>query len=118
MGYLGKAHNNQTEAERHKTLSNLVLKRKLRKSVQFVRDKEKVGVFQPYWLSEYHIDTINEIVALVLGGKTSERNIPSYAKLETYEKMPIFIPVAITEEAVELVPRKISGVSGLGGTDS
>ena len=32
--------------------------------------------------------------------------------------MPTFIPVYITEEAVELVAHKLSGSSGPGGTDS
>ena len=38
--------------------------------------------------------------------------------LETNEETPIFIPVNITEEAVILVARKLSGSSGPGGTDS
>ena len=38
--------------------------------------------------------------------------------LETYEETPIFIPVDITEEAVELVPLKLSGSSGPGDMDS
>ena len=37
--------------------------------------------------------------------------------LEIYEETPIFIPVNITEEAVELVARKLLGSFGPGGTD-
>ena len=49
--------------------------------------------------------------------KNPSKNVPSCATLETYEETPIFIPVDITEEAVELVARKIWGSSGLGVTD-
>ena len=38
--------------------------------------------------------------------------------LETYEETPILIPVDTTEEDVELVARKFSGISGPGGTES
>ena len=34
-----------------------------------------------------------------------------------YEETPIFIPVGITEEAVESVAPKLSGSYGTGGTD-
>ena len=37
--------------------------------------------------------------------------------LETYKETPIFIPVDITEEAVELLARKLLGGSGPLGTD-
>ena len=37
--------------------------------------------------------------------------------LETYEKTPIFIPVNITEEAVESVARKLLRSPNTGGTD-
>ena len=50
--------------------------------------------------------------------KNPSKNVPSCATLETYEETPIFIPVDITEEAVELVARKLSGSSIPGGTDS
>ena len=37
--------------------------------------------------------------------------------LEAYEAIPIFIPVDITEEVVELVALKLAGSAGRGGTD-
>ena len=61
---------------------------------------------------------INETVTLVLEGKIPSEIIPSCATLETYEETPIFIPVNITEEAVELVAQKLLGSFGPGGTDS
>ena len=46
------------------------------------------------------------------------KKILSCDTLETYEETPIFIPVDITEEAVESVARKLLGISRPGGTDS
>ena len=62
--------------------------------------------------------TINKTVTSILEGKRMRKQIPSCDTLETYEETPIFIPVDITEEAVELVARKLLGISGLGVTDS
>ena len=50
--------------------------------------------------------------------KHQSETIPSCDTLETYEEMPIFIPINITEEAIELVARNLSGSSGPGGMDS
>ena len=61
--------------------------------------------------------TINETVALVLEGKHPIKTISSCATLEMYEETPIFIPVNITEEAVESVAHKLLGSSGPGGTE-
>ena len=47
MGYLLKAHRNQTEEKHHITFSNLVLKGKSRKAVRLVCDREKGRVFKP-----------------------------------------------------------------------
>ena len=73
---------------------------------------------QPYKLAEDCTGTINDTVTLVLEIKHPIKTIPSCFMLETYEETPIFIPVDITEEAVELVVRKLSGSSVLGGTES
>ena len=73
---------------------------------------------KPDELAEDRTVTINEAVVSVLEGKHTSKNIPSCATLETYEDTPIFIPVDITKEAVELVARKLLGSSGPGGTDS
>ena len=62
--------------------------------------------------------TINETVTSVLEGKHPSEKIPSCAMLETYEDKPIFIPVDITEEAVEAVALNLPGSSGPGVTDS
>ena len=72
---------------------------------------------KPDELEEDRTVTINETVTSVLEVKHSSETIPSCAMLETYKETPIFIPVEITEEAVELVARKLSGGSGPGGTD-
>ena len=73
---------------------------------------------QSYELAEYQAGIINETVASVLVGKHQHKTIPFYSTLETYEETPIFIPVDITEDAVEMVTRKCSGSSGPGGRDS
>ena len=39
MGYLGKARGNQTEEQRHRTFSNLVLKGKFREAIRFICDR-------------------------------------------------------------------------------
>ena len=62
MGYLGKARGNQTEEQCHRTLSNLVLKGKLREAVQFVCGRKDGGVLQPYELAEDRTGMINETV--------------------------------------------------------
>ena len=72
---------------------------------------------KPDKLAEYCTGTINETVTSVLEVKHHSETIPSCATLETYEETPIFIPVDITEEAVESVARKRLGISGPGGTD-
>ena len=56
-------------------------------------------------------------VALVLEGKHPHKKIPSCATLEMYDEIPIFIPVDIMEDAVELVAQKLLGDSIPGGTD-
>ena len=61
---------------------------------------------------------INKTVVSVWEVKHTSETIPSCDTLETYEDTPIFIPVNITEESVELVARKILGSSGPGDTDS
>ena len=53
-----------------------------------------------------------------LEGKRPSKIIPYCAALATHDKTPIFIPVNIMEKSVELVARKILGISGPGGTDS
>ena len=43
--------------------------------------------------------------------------LSKYYTIEKYKETPIFIPVNITEEAVESVVQFFSGSSGPGGTD-
>ena len=106
MGYLRKSRGSQTAEERHRTFSNLVLKGELREAVQFVCDREKVWFLQPDGLAKNCTGAINETVALPLELKHLSQNILYCATLYTYEETPIFIPVDITEEAVESVARK------------
>ena len=61
---------------------------------------------QPYKLAEDHTGTIHETVTSVLEGKHPSKTILSCATLEIYKETPIFIPVEITEEAVESVAQK------------
>ena len=44
-------------------------------------------------------------------------HIYACAMLKTYEQTPIFIPVDITEEAVESAAQIFPGITGPGGTD-
>ena len=118
MGYLGKSLETQTMEEHHQTFLKLFLKGKLREVIQFVYEREKGGVLQPEQLDEDKTGTINETVTSFLEVTQPRKTIPSCATLETYEQTPIFIPIDITEEAVELVTRKLSEISVPGGTDS
>ena len=104
--------------ELHQTFSNLFLNGKLCEAVQFFYEREKGGVLQTDELAVDHTGMINETVALVFEGKHPSKIIPSCATLETYEETPIFIPVNITEEAVESVAQKLLGSSVPGGPDS
>ena len=96
MGYLRKARENQTMEERQWTFSNLVLNGKLRKSVQFFREREKGGVLQPDKLAADRTVKIKKTVTSVLEGEYLIKKIPSCATLETYEDTPILIRVDIT----------------------
>ena len=118
MGYLGKSCGNQTKEQHHRTFSKLVLKGRLHKAVPFVCDTEKGGVLQPDELSVDCTGMVNKTAALVLEGKYPSEIIPFCATSEMYEGTPIFIPVDITEEAIESVAQKLLGSSGSGGTDS
>ena len=76
MIYLGKSHGNQTEVQRHRTFSNLVLKGKFLKAVQFFYDRERGVFLQPYELSEYSTGTIKETATSVLEGGNLRKKIP------------------------------------------
>ena len=86
--------------------------------MRFLCDREKGGVLQPEELAEDCTGMINKTVTSVLEGKHLSKTIPCCATLETYDETPIFIPVNITEEAVESVAHKLLGSSGPGGTES
>ena len=96
---------------------NLVLKIKFCGAVQFVCDRKKGRVLQPDELSEDCMGTINKNAASIFEGKHQSETIPSCAALEKYEETPIFIPVDITDNSVELFVRKLSGSYGPGCTD-
>ena len=69
-------------------------------------------------MAEDRTGTINETVVSVLEGKRLSETTISCDALETYKETPVFIPVDITEEAVESVAQKLPGGSGPVGTDS
>ena len=58
---------------------------------------------QPDKLADDCTSTINETFELVLEAKHPHEKNLSFAALETYNETPIFIPVDITEYAVESV---------------
>ena len=72
---------------------------------------------QPNKLASDKKGVINETVSSVLAGKKLH-DPPLCSTLEVYKKMPIFSPVYIKEDGVESFMRKLSGISGPGGTDS
>ena len=74
--YLGKSYGNQTEEQRHRMFSNLVLKGKLHESVQFVCGRKKGGVLKPDELAKDRTGTINETVTSVLEGNNLSKTFP------------------------------------------
>ena len=115
-GYLGKACGVQTEEQRHRTFSNLFQRGKLRDDVIFFYKWETGGILKPNELASGKMCVMEETVAMVLVGKHLHEPPPRYT-LEVYKKTPIFIPAEITEDVVESVTWKISGILGPGGTD-
>ena len=69
-------------------------------------------------MAEDKTGVLNETVEFVLAGKHPHKTGSSCSMLERYKETPIFIPVDITEDAVELVTRKLLCSLGPGGTDS
>ena len=101
MGYLGKSPGIQTKEKHNLMFSNLVLKGDLGEAVGFFCEREKGGVLQPDELTEDCMDNISKTITSVLEGKKLHKIIPSCSTLEMYNKMPIFIPVSIKEDAVK-----------------
>ena len=64
---------------------------------------------QLHRLAEVCTGTINKNFASVFEGVNLIKTIPSCATLKTYEETPIFVPVDITEEAVESVSQNVLG---------
>ena len=75
-----------------------------------------MGIFQPNELALDETGVINETVSSFLAGKPLH-DLPPCSTLEVYNKTPIFSPVYIKEDVVESFMWKLSGSSGLGGTD-
>ena len=72
---------------------------------------------QPNELAEDRTGIINKTIVSVLEGKYLHEKIPSFLTLETYDETHIFIPVDITDGAVELVKQNRLGGSSSGGTN-
>ena len=116
IDYLGRSHGNQNAEQRHRTFSNLFQRGKLRDDVIFFYKWETGGILKPNELASGKMGVMEETVAMVLVGKHLHEPPPRYT-LEVYKKTPIFIPAEITEDVVESVTWKISGILGPGGTD-
>ena len=114
--FLGEYRGIKIKDKRRPTFSNLFLKLKFHESVRCFCARETGGGFKPNNFSENITGFINETDASVLAGKHLHGKIPSCATLETYKKMPIFIPIDIMEDAVESFAQKLLGGSVPGGT--
>ena len=79
---------------------------------------ENEGSFLPNKCSTDSMGFTDETSAEVLAVKHLANRKLHSSTLGVYEKMPVFVPVDIAEDVVELVARKLSGSAGPGGTDS
>jgi hypothetical protein len=60
----------------------------------------------------------DDLVAEVLESKHPSAKTPDVSVLTDYPRLPDFVDLDITDEAVEKVARRLSGSAGSGGTDS
>jgi hypothetical protein len=77
-------------------------------------ERDKGGILLPDDVDEKTGNTISE----VLESKHPHARILDANSLPKYNQTPNFVNVDITEEAVKKVARRLSGITGLGGTDS
>ena len=75
MEYLGKAHGIQTKEQRHRILSNLVLKGKVCEAVRFVYAWEMWEYCKPGQLVEDRTCTTNKTFALLMEGKNLHKEL-------------------------------------------
>ena len=117
MGYLGRVLGNKNVNKRHGKFLNFIPRGKLREAVIFFCKPELGGVLQPNGMVLDKPGIMEETVATVLVGKNLHRPPPPCSTLVLYDKMPIFIPMEITEDVVKSVAQKLSGSWGPGDTN-
>jgi hypothetical protein len=114
MAQLSKMRGQETEEQRGKTFSRLVLQGKLRSAVRYLTEREKGGIMLPDEIDEKTGDTVLE----VLQSKHPESRVPDISLMEEYDSLPDFVELDITADTVEKVARRLSGSAGPGGTDA
>ena len=113
--YLTAACREDSKEHRATTFHRLMLLGKMRTSVRWVSEQETVGVIQPKELCTQTRERVME----VLRTKHPDARPPTVSSLDTYpDRSPELVPKDITNNVVTEVARRLSGGSGLGGTDS
>ncbi len=111
---LTKMQGKETEEQRGKTFSRLVLQGKLRSAVRYLTERDGGEIMLPDEIDAKTGDTVLD----VLQSKHPDMRVPDIALMEEYDTLPDFVELDITADTVEKVARRLSGSAGPGGTDS
>ena len=101
---LARIRGGQTQEQRAKTFSRLVLQGKLRAAVRYITEREMGGVLLPDYRDEKTGDTVLD----VLQSKHPDARVPDTSVMEEYATLPDLVEIDITEEVVEKVARRLT----------
>jgi hypothetical protein len=96
---LSKLQGEETEEQRGKTFSRLVLQGKLCSAVRYLTSREMGGVMLPDDMDAKTGDTVRE----VLQSEHPESRVPDPSVMEDYGALPAFVELDVTADAVEQV---------------
>jgi hypothetical protein len=103
-----------SEEEEARKFHNKMLSGRPRQAVRHLTGRETGGILDPDEIDEKSGKRVLEI----LQSKHPGLRIPDPSAFETYTKVPDAVPVLVSEEAIAITAKQLTGGAGPGGIDS